>query len=164
MEQINIITPQFDRIEKLDFETPTTEEDFYNIVNTAPVNILRGYGFRKWDSMNNIIKENISNKDKPSMISLPTYNIEDLPDLLSGGDAIPSGDIVLGLSSREPKPETLLPVDEDILLFPCEWYDIIPNGFTVTGLSGESYLFEKGVSDDDKRFGCLAYGIRKKIS
>ena len=61
------------------------------------------------------------------------------------------------------RPTELLEVDEDILLFPGEWYHIIPNGFMVTGLYGESYPFNLGESDDDIRFGCLAYGIRRIV-
>jgi hypothetical protein len=114
--------------------------------------------------MNNIIKENISNKGKPSMVSLPLYNMDDLPDILEGKSVEPTGDTILDLSSREPPPYELLDVDEDILLFPSELYNIIPDKFSVTGLSGESYPFEKGVTDDDTRFGCLAYGVRRKTS
>lgn len=47
-------------------------------------------------------------------------------------------------------------------LFPHEWYDRIPEGFEIHGLSGEIYTFAKGVSDDDMRFGALPYGIFKK--
>jgi hypothetical protein len=164
MKEIHIVTPQFDRTEELDYQPPETEEEFYAIINNAPVNILKGYGFRKWDSMNNIIKENISNKDKPTMVSLPTYSMEDLPNILDGKKVEPTGDTICDLSIKEPTPYELLDVDEDILLFPSEWYNIIPDKFSVTGLSGESYQFQKGVSDDDTRFGCLAYGIRRKIS
>lgn len=44
-------------------------------------------------------------------------------------------------------------------LFPGEWYNLIPNGFEVTGIFGEKYLFKNGESDDDIRFGCLSFGF-----
>lgn len=57
----------------------------------------------------------------------------------------------------------LLPWDENGLwLFPGEWYDYIPNGYEVTVIGDFPYtteLWERGKSDDDIRFGCLAYGI-----
>ena len=49
-----------------------------------------------------------------------------------------------------------------LLLFPAEWYDYIPEGYTVTVINGKDEIFHKGVSDDDRRFGALAYGIFKK--
>jgi hypothetical protein len=49
-----------------------------------------------------------------------------------------------------------------LLLFPAEWYDHIPNGYTVTSINGKEELFRKGVTDDDRRFGALAYGILKE--
>ena len=47
------------------------------------------------------------------------------------------------------------------MLFPYEWYDIIPDNFTVTGLYGEKFSFKRGITDNDMRFGCLGYGICK---
>jgi hypothetical protein len=44
-------------------------------------------------------------------------------------------------------------------LFPKEWYAIIPNGFMVTDINGEQEPFERGVTDDDYRFGCLSFGF-----
>lgn len=46
-----------------------------------------------------------------------------------------------------------------LLLFPVEWYPMIPPGFMLTSISGETEPFEPGVTDDDCRFGVLAYGI-----
>ena len=50
---------------------------------------------------------------------------------------------------------------EDVVywLFPWEWYNHIPEGYMVTDINGKEKPFEKGVTDDDKRFGCLAYGF-----
>ena len=44
-------------------------------------------------------------------------------------------------------------------LYPGEWYDHIPEGYEVIGLSGENYKFAKDESDDDIRYGCLPYGF-----
>ncbi len=146
----SIMTPQFERTEKLEFEwKPQNKEEFMAIVDKAPWNILKGFGFRKWDTMNNVIGEN---KEKPvdNKVSIPIINtLGETYDVNCGrGDA----------------PVTELPKDEDIILIPGEWYDIIPDGFTVTGLYGEQYLFSKGKSDDDIRFGCLPYGIRREVA
>lgn len=44
-------------------------------------------------------------------------------------------------------------------LLPAEWYDHIPDGQPLVDINGRSMKFSKGVSDNDMRFGCLAYGI-----
>lgn len=47
-------------------------------------------------------------------------------------------------------------------VFPGEWYDYIPPGYIITGICGDDEPFVPGETDDDIRFGCLAYGwIRK---
>jgi hypothetical protein len=46
-------------------------------------------------------------------------------------------------------------------LFPKEWYGIVPAGLMVTFIGGEVEPFEPGVTDDDYRFGCLAFGFIK---
>ena len=47
-----------------------------------------------------------------------------------------------------------------LMLFPKEWYDHIPEGFEVDGIDGERETFKRGGTDDDYRFGCLAYGVK----
>jgi hypothetical protein len=49
--------------------------------------------------------------------------------------------------------------DKKLLLFPGEWYDLIPEGFKVAVIDGTTEEFKKGVTDNDTRFGFLAYGI-----
>ena len=49
-------------------------------------------------------------------------------------------------------------------LFPFEWYAVIPEGFELTVIDGTTELFKAGVTDDDKRFGALAYGIVKQTT
>jgi hypothetical protein len=44
-------------------------------------------------------------------------------------------------------------------LFPKEWYDIIPDGYQITYISGEQGEFKRRKTDDDYRFGCLAFGF-----
>lgn len=46
-------------------------------------------------------------------------------------------------------------------LFPKEWYGIIPNGYPIVGISGVRKEFKRGETDDDYRFGCLAFGFIK---
>ena len=47
-----------------------------------------------------------------------------------------------------------------LMLLPGEWYTQIPEGFDLVCINGESEKFKRGETDDDIRFGCLAYGIR----
>lgn len=49
--------------------------------------------------------------------------------------------------------------ESGLMLFPGEWYHHIPAGYMVTCIDGTESPWEPGVSDDDIRFGCLAYGI-----
>ena len=44
-------------------------------------------------------------------------------------------------------------------LFPGEWYPHIPPGTMITSICGDVEPFQPGVTDDDIRFGALAYGF-----
>ena len=44
-------------------------------------------------------------------------------------------------------------------LFPGEWYPHIPAGTPITGICGDTKAFQPGVTDDDIRYGALAYGF-----
>lgn len=46
-----------------------------------------------------------------------------------------------------------------LLLFPGEWYHAIPAGFEIVDINLCRKRFVPGETDDDMRFGCLAYGI-----
>lgn len=46
-----------------------------------------------------------------------------------------------------------------VWLFPAEWYRAIPAGFVVRVISGRDEVFVPGKTDNDTRFGALAYGI-----
>lgn len=44
-------------------------------------------------------------------------------------------------------------------LYPAEWYDSIPEGYPLVSISGRTAPFRRGVTDDDRRCGMLAYGF-----
>jgi len=141
-----ISTPQFDRLEKRDYEyVPYTKDQFYGVIQKAPWDILKGMGFSKWDSMNNLIEENNLRKEGDK-IEIPFINSDGTFTVDNGKKNLQS----------EP-----LENDEDVILFPGEWFNSIPKGFILTGLFGESYEFDKNTSDDDTRYGCLPYGFRR---
>lgn len=48
---------------------------------------------------------------------------------------------------------------EVLWLLPGEWYDRIPEGFPLTCIDGKTEPFKRGETDDDIRYGCLAYGV-----
>jgi hypothetical protein len=48
---------------------------------------------------------------------------------------------------------------ETLWLLPGEWYAIIPDGTPIVCIDGEHELFKRGETDDDIRYGCLAYGV-----
>jgi len=144
---VTIITPQFERTEKLEYEfKPTSKKQFLMIVNNAPWDILRGMGFRRWDNMSEIAKENKASQGKGT-INIPIINA-------------PGHTYDVDLEHEGP---TKGDVNQWVIMIPGEWYDIIPEGFMVTGLYGEKYPFKKGESDDDIRYGCLPYGIVRKL-
>lgn len=53
---------------------------------------------------------------------------------------------------------------EVLMLFPYQWYDKIPDGMELWDISGERLRFKHGETDDDYRFGCLAYGVKVKAA
>ena len=171
-EQISITTSPHERSKSETIKpVPQTEAEFYRIINNAGWQELKEYGFRKWDTMNNLISENIDTKDESKMVSIPAFNIssvEDIADIIvgavNGEDLQPDSSMLVDLSTVIPRPTQLLDEDEWVMLFPGEWYGLIPDGFKCTGLWGQEEDFIKGgETDDDTRFGCLAYGIRRKI-
>ena len=46
-----------------------------------------------------------------------------------------------------------------LMLFPHEWYKLIPSGYEIIDINGERELFQRGVTDDDMRYGTLAFGL-----
>lgn len=47
-------------------------------------------------------------------------------------------------------------------LYPAEWYQIIPDGTPIVDISGNHETFKRGETDDDMRYGALAYGFLRK--
>lgn len=131
--KIEIVSSPHERQHEAPMENvkPTSEEKFLEIVNNAPYSILRDMGFRKWATFNDCVDEGLEPWDK------------DNSRIITNG------------------PTEKLENDIDIILFPGEWHDIIPKGFVVTGLYGETYAFDPNIDGDDIRFGCLAYGIQR---
>lgn len=62
----------------------------------------------------------------------------------------------LGLQKWEETPEQIH------WLFPYEWYDFIPEGMEIVDINGEREKFKRGTTDNDMRFGVLAYGFIQK--
>lgn len=50
-------------------------------------------------------------------------------------------------------------LESGLVLFPAKWFDLIPEGFVVTSVSGKSVPFSRKTHDSDVRLGGLAYGI-----
>lgn len=161
---ISISTPQFDRPWERDFEyVPQNDEEFYKTIENAPIDTLCGMGFGKWDTIKAVVTQN-QQKPISEKIELPAYDsIEDVISIIEGKDVTASGAITFDVG-RGDAPVEMPEVDAQILLFPSEWYNKIPDGFMVVGLSGGRYPFERGKTDDDMRFGCLAYGILKPLN
>lgn len=50
--------------------------------------------------------------------------------------------------------------EDDHYLYPAEWYDFIPDGYPVIDICNKIEPFKKGVTDDDRRYGMLAFGFK----
>ena len=50
---------------------------------------------------------------------------------------------------------------EALWLYPAEWYNYIPDGTPIITITGTKETFKRGETDDDMRFGALAYGFIK---
>lgn len=49
-------------------------------------------------------------------------------------------------------------------LYPAEWYSRIPDGLEILSINGEVEIFKRGETDDDRRFGMLAFGFMQKAT
>lgn len=49
-----------------------------------------------------------------------------------------------------------------LMLFPFDWYEKIPKGFSIVDISYRKEKFVPGKTDNDQRFGMLAYGVLVK--
>lgn len=52
---------------------------------------------------------------------------------------------------------------KELFLFPKEWYNFIPDGFPIIDIFWRNKNFEMGKTDDDTRFGMLAYGFARDV-
>lgn len=105
----------------------------------------------------------MSDDDVVEIISSPCLREPDYPQ-----PAAPPADIEAFEALRSLPASALVELglrrfgpNEDgqmLWLFPGEWYRHIPRGFEVVTIFGETKRFGP-LSDDDIRFGCLAYGI-----
>lgn len=46
-----------------------------------------------------------------------------------------------------------------LMLLPGEWYDAVPDGTVLHSIDGDREVFLRGETDNDIRYGCLAYGV-----
>jgi len=162
VEGIEIVgTSMHYRQEPLEYEwRPSNKAEFEHVINHAPPNVLFGMGFRKWDTMNNIIQENMT-KPVDKKINVPIINAEAIPD--EERPNYPNGNLVVDVGKKFDVPTELLDPDEDIWLIPGEWFDILPNGYEFTDIFGQTEVFDHARTDDDIRFGCLSFGIRRPV-
>lgn len=74
----------------------------------------------------------------------------------------------LGLDALKTAPAAILldlglrEWDKGHWLYPGEWYNHIPAGYEVLDINGKIKRFDPDVTDNDIRFGCLAYGFREE--
>lgn len=86
--------------------------------------------------------------------SIPQVNFADLPKMA------PETLKAIGCCPWDEPNEK----GEVLFLLPGEWYDHIPEGTPLVCIDGKPELFKRGVTDDDIRYGCLAYGIIVAVS
>ena len=48
-------------------------------------------------------------------------------------------------------------------LYPHEWYNHIPDGTEIVDINGNVEAFKRGETDDDMRFGALAFGFVQAV-
>ncbi len=65
------------------------------------------------------------------------------------------------LSHKELIEKGLILWKEGHYLFPGEWYNYIPDGIEIASIFGTEKYFNKDTSDNDIRYGALAYGFKK---
>ena len=72
------------------------------------------------------------------------------------------GDVIHNLHKLDEKTLRALglaPWDDKLWLIPHEWFIHIPLGFELLCIDGAEESFDPAKTDDDMRFGMLAYGI-----
>lgn len=148
MKHIKITSSPVQRTWELDFDyIPNTKEQFLSTIRNAPDDILQGFGFCKWDTYNTIVREN-QNKPVEQMVNMKSIGGPDISINVGRGNS----------------PTEELEVDMQLWLIPGEWYNVIPDGFELITITGEKHLFQRNRTDNDTRFGCLAFGILRSIT
>jgi hypothetical protein len=147
-EKIIITGSQHDRTWNLDFDfIPKNDSEFLEFVRDCPTEMLKGFGFSKWDTYNAVIEENAA-KPVSNKISFPAFNI----------DGSQSEDFVFD-SGRGNAPIKPLTEDRDIWLLPAEWYNSVPENYTLIDISAKSHIFKRGVTDDRLIFNLSAISL-----
>lgn len=92
---IEFITTPHERERKIkDLYIPKTEKDFYEAIK-KPLSVLKSYGFGIWDSLSELVKDNLSGGGEVKYVSFPSFN----------GDGVPIGEttIKVGADNRVMK-------------------------------------------------------------
>ena len=91
--------------------------------------------------------------------AMPASPLEDWADL-DQLDRIALLEMGFQTWNAEDDPENhALFEGKQLLLFPVEWFDHIPDGTRVVTIMGHREVFERANAGEDSRFGCLAYGV-----
>ena len=85
-------------------------------------------------------------------VPVPQINFADLPNM-------PDETLKQIGCQKWDEPDA---VGKTLWLFPAEWYAIIPDGTPIVDINGCQETFRRGETDDDMRFGALAYGFVKQ--
>ena len=85
------------------------------------------------------------------------------PTILEGLGFIRYSTLPVPYRESQQKINNLVGDGFDLFLFPAEWYQLIPNGFSVININSEVITFEPGNTDDTVRAGCLSYGVAIRV-
>jgi hypothetical protein len=125
----------------LAMDSPTFAEDFRKAIGLQPGEALEisGPQFERTDGM---------------QVPMPDLSVADFQQLATRDEATLKA-LGLGIWNRDDKGTHWL--------FPKEWYSRIPDGLEIVSISGERELFKRGETDDDYRFGMLAFGFLQAV-
>lgn len=124
----------------LDMDSPTFTEDFANATGLQPGDTLE------------IVTPQFERVDGVQVPVLVDFN--DWENLHKKDEATLTA---LGFGVWEVTEK------EKHWLFPKEWYNSIPEGHPIIYITGERAEFKRGETDDDYRFGCLAFGFIQNL-
>lgn len=122
---------------QLNFHSPTFAEDFATLLGIAPGDTIEFIGpqFTRTDGVN---------------VQPPPTTPEGWANLavISRDELFAMG---IGLWAETD--------DYTHFLFPGEWFNFIPEGLPMVCINGQEETFSRVDSDNDTRYGCLAYGF-----